>query len=403
MTAAGRHQDRTQRAPSLRALEAVLSRMPVGELELAYPDGTASVFRGASPGPSARVTVNRPGAARRVLLGGSIGMAEGYLEGDWDTPDLAAVLDLGLANVQRANTRTPAPLLPVHRAWHRLRENTPAGARRNIAYHYDLGNDFYELWLDETMTYSSALYCDPADPHCPDLHAAQRAKWDRLLELLQPGRGDHLLEIGCGWGGFAIHAAREAGCRVTGVTISERQHAYAAERVARAGLEDRVDIRLQDYRTIPEVFSGIVSIEMFEAVGEQYWPVYFRRVRELLAAGGHAAIQTITIAEDRFEEYRSRPDFIQRYIFPGGMLPSPERFARAAQDVGLAVGEPLFFGQSYARTLEHWLERFESARDQVLDLGFDERFIRLWRYYLAYCRAGFLSGNVDVMQVRLGT
>jgi cyclopropane-fatty-acyl-phospholipid synthase len=324
-------------------------------------------------------------------------MAEGYMAGDWDTPDLDAVLELGLANLMKQPVGLPHIRNPLERLWHALNDNSPTGSKRNIAAHYDLGNDFYELWLDPSMAYSSAIFEADEQP----LQAAQVHKWDALLEKLQPKRGDHILEIGCGWGGFAIHAARQADCKVTGVTLSEEQHAWAVNAVAEAGLEGSIDIRLQDYRTIPDGFTSAASIEMFEAVGHRWWPVFFGRLKELVKPGGAVALQTITIDDSRFEEYLHEPDFIQRYIFPGGMLPSPERFAESARCSGLSVGEPHFFGASYARTLERWRERFETALPQVRALGYDERFVRMWRYYLAYCRAGFNAGTVDVMQVRL--
>ncbi|MDH4139407.1 MAG: cyclopropane-fatty-acyl-phospholipid synthase family protein [Coriobacteriia bacterium] len=387
---------------SERIVTALLSRLAVGKLALRDANGSVAVFEGRRPGPLAEVTLIDPGAARRIVMSGSIGLAEGYIYGEWDTPDLSAVLDLGMANIQScALDRLPTPLQPVQRAWHRLRANTRNGARRNVAHHYDLGNDFYRLWLDDTMTYSSALFSKTSESTTEDLSEAQQRKWDRLLELLQPSTRDHLLEIGCGWGGFAMHVAQEAGCRVTAITLSEEQRDLAARRVADAGLDGRVEIRLQDYRDVSEVYTGIASIEMFEAVGEQYWPLFFRCLRDLVAAGGRIAMQTITICEESFDAYRARPDFTQRYIFPGGMLPSPERFRKAAEGQGLSVAEPQFFGQSYACTLEKWLERFDSVRDQVLAMGFDERFLRMWRYYLAYCRTGFRSGNIDVMQVAL--
>ncbi len=389
--------------PSLSefVLRMALTRMRRGELTLTTSDGAQRVLSGREPGPAAQIEVRHPRGARRAIADGSMGLAEGYLAGDWDTPDLDAVLALGIANVAEKPAGAPSMFDPVHRALHAMRSNTPKGSKRNIAAHYDLGNDFYRLWLDETMTYSSALYPAGVSAECEDLAAAQRRKWDHLLDLLQPSAKDRLLEIGCGWGGFAIHAAREAGCRVTGVTLSEEQHAWATRQVAEAGLEGRVDIRLQDYRHVGDEFSAIASIEMFEAVGEKWWPVFFRRLRELVGPGGAVALQTITIEDHRFEEYRRKPDFVQRYIFPGGMLPSPERFCSAAAAEGLNAQEPLFFGHSYAETLAAWQSRFEAAVPAVRDLGFDERFVRMWRYYLAYCRAGFSEGTIDVMQVRL--
>ncbi|NTU70481.1 MAG: class I SAM-dependent methyltransferase [Coriobacteriia bacterium] len=382
------------------ALGLALSRLRYGRLTLVAPGGAERVFEGAKPGPDARIDVSRDRAAWRAIVDGSMGLAEGYLAGDWDTPDLDAVLSLGVANLTHKPAGAHSAFAPLHRAYHALRDNSLSGSKRNIESHYDLGNDFYRLWLDETMTYSSALF-EADETSSNALVTAQRRKWDRMLELLQPSSGDHILEIGCGWGGFAMHAAREAGCKVTGVTLSNEQHAWATSAAEQAGLDDRVAFRLQDYRDIGEQFSAVASIEMFEAVGEKWWPVFFSRLAELTGPGRPVALQTITIEDHRFEDYRDKPDFVQRYVFPGGMLPSPERFVAAAGAAGLRADEPLFFGASYAATLAAWQERFEAAVPAVLALGFDERFLRLWRYYLAYCRAGFSGKTIDVMQVRL--
>jgi cyclopropane-fatty-acyl-phospholipid synthase len=374
----------------------VMSRLRRGELELVLHNGTEKHFVGAEPGPKARVVIRDPRGATQLLASTNIGLAEGYMDGHWDTPDLDAVLDLGLANlVDRPGALTP-PTTPLQRGRHAMRDNSPRGSKRNISKHYDLGNDFYRLWLDDTMAYSSAMF-DATD----DLRSAQLRKWDHLLDLLQPSAKDRLLEIGCGWGGFAVYAAQQSGCRVTGVTLSEEQRSWASNAVAEAGLEDLVDIRMQDYRAVPETYTAIASIEMFEAVGERWWPVFFQRLQDLLTPGGAAALQTITIDEARFDDYRRKPDFIQRYIFPGGMLPSPERFRTVAEAGGLGVAEEVHFGGSYARTLGEWRTRFEAAVPNVLEMGFDERFVRMWRYYLSYCRAGFDAETIDVIQVRL--
>lgn len=385
-------------------MAAVLKDLRTGELTIVMPDGREHRFTGAAPGPAARMIVKDPSVARRVLTGGDIALAESYMDGSWETPDLDAVLDFGLANLALGWTSdVPLPLRPAYRFWQALRDNDPkGGSKRNISYHYDLGNDFFELWLDDTMTYSSACFDDGAQPLSPEeLACAQRRKWDRVLELVQPSRGDHILEIGCGWGGFAIHAATEAGCRVTGLTLSEEQAVLARERVREHGLEGQVDIRLQDYREVSGTYSGIASIEMFEAVGERWWPTFFGRVKELLEPGHAAGLQVITIPDKDFEDYRRRSDFIRRYVFPGGMLPSPERFRASAEGAGLAVEEPRFFGADYASTLTAWAKRFEDVLPDVRALGFDDRFIRMWRYYLASCRTGFERGAIDVMQVRL--
>jgi cyclopropane-fatty-acyl-phospholipid synthase len=405
MTTMARNEDHGQRALSLWdvVLGGILGRVRFGELDVVMPDGSEYRFAGADPGPHAQVFVRDPSIVRRLVLGGDIALAEGYMDGSWDTPDLGAVLDLGLANVSKVwSADVPFVTRPLNRLWHAMKDNGPRGSRRNISHHYDLGNDFYKLWLDPTMTYSSGcLEADSAPLTEEQIESAQRRKWDRVLDLIQPGSRDHILEIGCGWGGFAVHAAREVGCRVTGLTLSEEQAEYARCRIREEGLEDRVDIRLEDYRDVAGVFSGIVSIEMFEAVGERWWSVFFARLRELLGKGGAAGLQVITIEDERYEDYRRSPDFIQRYVFPGGMLPSPERFRAFAQAEGLGVGDPRFFGRDYAWTLAAWADRFERVLPDLNALGFDERFIRMWRYYLAYCRTGFTSGAIDVMQVRL--
>ncbi|MDO8963018.1 MAG: cyclopropane-fatty-acyl-phospholipid synthase family protein [Coriobacteriia bacterium] len=384
----------------LRVLRPALEGIEAGTLCVRWADERRWSFGGVRPGPKATIVVPRPAAAlRRMLYNGATGFAEGYVAGDWDSPDLGALLRMATLNMP-ADTMLSGVLFPgelVDRAAHLLRPNSPAGSRRNIHAHYDLGNEFYSLWLDPSMTYSCAMF----DAECGSLDEAQTRKWDRLLDLLDPREGDDLLEIGCGWGGFAIHAARTRGLRVTGVTISDEQHAWALARVAEAGLSDRVEIRLQDYREITGTFDHVASIEMFEAVGERYWPTFFRTVRDRLRPGGVAALQTITIDHARFLDYRVRADFIQRYVFPGGMVPSPKAFEQAAADAGLRMQVPHFFGCDYAATLAEWERRFTSSIAEVRALGFDERFERVWRYYLAYCRAGFSSGMIDVMQVAL--
>ncbi|MGE5435510.1 MAG: class I SAM-dependent methyltransferase [Candidatus Doudnabacteria bacterium] len=392
--------------PFASLLGLVLRGIRVGTLSVTAPGGRVYRFGGRAPGPAAAITVRDPGLARKIIAGGDIALAEGYMDGSWDTDDLAAVLHLALANISAGWTAdVPFVLRPAHRLWHAMRDNDPAGgSRRNIEAHYDLGNDFYELWLDEGMTYSSAILGDgSARPTLDELEDGQRRKYDRILEMIQPGSRDHILEIGCGWGGFALHAAREAGCKVTGLTLSAEQAELARARVRDEGLDGMVDIRLQDYREVPGAYSAIASIEMFEAVGERWWPVFFRRIGELLERGRAAALQVITIEDSRYDDYKHNPDFIQRYVFPGGMLPSVERFVAAAAASGLEVGEPHMFGEDYAKTLGVWLDRFEAAQPRVRALGFDERFIRMWRYYLVYCRTGFEQGSIDVMQIRLST
>jgi cyclopropane-fatty-acyl-phospholipid synthase len=384
---------------TVRLTFAVLSRLRVGTLHVRWVDGSEHTFRGGTPGPEASVIVTDPRLTIRLLAAGEMGLGESYMDGMWETPDLGAVLDLGCANIMMQDDRPHlrSPLDPIQKLVHLTRPNTQRGAKRNIAAHYDLGNDFYRLWLDETMTYSSARF----DGEALDLAGAQRRKWDSLLDMLGADAGEHILEIGCGWGGFAVHAARTRGCRVTGITISEEQHGYARELAQASGVSTLVDIRLQDYRDVRGVFDHVASIEMFEAVGERWWPTLFGVVRDRLRRGGTAALQVITIRDRVFEAYRRAPDFTQRYIFPGGMVPSPSAFAQGARAAGLAEVAVERFGQDYARTLETWLDRFDDSTADIARLGFDERFCRMWRYYLAYCAAGFRAGNIDAMQVAL--
>jgi cyclopropane-fatty-acyl-phospholipid synthase len=382
-----------------RWLFRLLEQLRCGSITLRTPDGRHLEFAGARPGPHATLFLTDWQVCSDILSKGDIGLAEAYIAGRATTEDLTQLLLLGALNEQAIEQaihgRWWATL--VYRLRHWLRPNTRAGSRRNIHAHYDIGNDFYRLWLDGTMTYSSALFEDDLSRN---LEQAQSAKYARILRELGAQPGDHILEIGCGWGGFAEHAAR-AGCRITGITVSEAQLDYARARIATAGLQDRVDLRLCDYRDLEGQFDHIASIEMFEAVGERYWPGYFAALRERLKPGGRAVVQTITIAAAKFERYRSGTDFIQQYIFPGGMLPSPERFRAEAAVQGLAVAGMHAFGLDYAETLRRWHRRFDAVAAQVGEQGFDERFIRIWRFYLAYCEAGFRARATDVMQAVL--
>lgn len=393
-------QGLVRRTPlALRLLLGRLARLRIGSLEVDLPGGGRRRFEGPEPGPGARLVIRDPGMAGRVLLRGGLGFAEGYMAGEWDTPDLAGLLVLLDRNQEALGGGDGGSRLArlADLVLHRLRRNTRAGARRHIAAHYDLGNDFYRAWLDESMTYSCALFEREDQP----LADAQYNKYRSMLARLAPGPEDHLLEIGCGWGGFAIHAARETGCRVTGLTLSTAQLTEARARAAAAGVADRVEFRLQDYRDVTERFDHVVSIEMFEAVGEAYWPVFFRCLRERLRPGGRAAVQVITIDHRHFQRYRRGVDFIQRYIFPGGMLPSPEIFTRQAARAGLLARARSFHGADYARTLACWDRKLFAARRRLLEQGFDEGFLRMWHYYLAYCQAGFRNGKLDLLQLTL--
>lgn len=354
---------------------------------------------GARPGVAAALHIRRPYRLLwRALTGGDLGFGRAYVAGDWDTPDLRALMYLLAVNEPAFAKHEEGSWL--HRLLDRLRHgqraNSRTGSRRNIAFHYDLGNDFYQLWLDPSMTYSCALFEEETD----GLEEAQANKYRRLIELIAARPGDHILEIGCGWGSFAV-AAAAAGHQVTGITLSKAQLAWAEHQAWARGHAGRIELRLQDYRDLQGTYDHIVSIEMFEAVGERYWDQYMQTLRRRLRPGGRAALQVITIDEPTFAAYRRRPDFVQRHIFPGGMLPTPERFARAAAASGLRVTAQAFFGQDYARTLAIWHQRFLDRLEAVRALGFDERFVRMWRYYLAYCEAGFRDGRIDLMQVRL--
>ena len=331
---------------------------------------------------------------RRLLTGGDIGFAEGYIEGDWTSPDPVAVIALAARNSAglRRAIRGSMPVRAFERLRHLMRGNSKRGSRRNIEAHYDLGNDFYRLWLDGTMLYSAGLW----DAATPDLEAAQAAKLDRIAGLLDLSGGERVLEIGCGWGALAAHLAETADARVTGITLSPSQLAWARDVAASRGLSARVDLRLQDYRDVAETFDRVVSIEMFEAVGEAWWPIYFDTIARTLAPGGRAVLQVISIAEDRFDDYRRDTDFIQKHVFPGGFLPSKTAFTAAVERAGLQVAAAEHFGLSYAETLAEWRRRFHARWPEIEAQGFDDRFRRLWDYYLAYCEAGFREGAVDV-------
>jgi Cyclopropane fatty acid synthase and related methyltransferases len=385
---------------AFKAAARILARQwQAGVLVFVLPDGRELRLTGAEPGPKGRLLVRDYRFMRRVLASGDIGFAEGYMAGEWDTPDLSALLEvlaLNLSSIDKVASGNPL-MSAVHFIHHLLRPNTRAGSRRNIHAHYDLGNAFYSRWLDPTMTYSSARFEKPGEP----LSEAQKRKYRTLAESMELKPGQHVLEIGCGWGGFAEFAAREVGARVTGITISEEQYRFAKERIFREGLNERADIRLVDYRDVDGQFDRVASIEMFEAVGERWWPTYFGKIRDSLAPGGRAGLQIITIRDELFDGYRRRADFIQRYIFPGGMLPSEARLKAETAKAGLSWAGISRFGQNYADTLAEWARRFEDAWDEIRRLGFDERFRKLWRFYLSYCEAGFRTSRINVVQLSL--
>ncbi|MDB6452116.1 SAM-dependent methyltransferase [Falsirhodobacter sp. 20TX0035] len=375
----------------------VVRKLDHGHLRIVLPDGRAFDHQGAQPGPDAELHIHDPGVFARLVREGDLGFCEAYMDGEWSTPDLQAFLDLIHMDHEHIYDGFPgqAFLRAYERLRHWMRSNSKTQARRNIEYHYDLGNDFYRMWLDRTMTYSSALFETGEDT----LEEAQRRKYAALVDRMNVRPGEHVLEIGCGWGGFAEYAAAERGLRVTGLTISQAQYDFAVKRIAGAGLSDRVTLKLQDYRDEKGRYDGVASIEMFEAVGEAYWPAYFDAVRDALHPGRSAALQIITVSDARFQTYRHEVDFIQRYIFPGGMLPSPTALRREVERAQLRFDGSREFGQSYSRTLRQWYATFNDRWDEIQTMGFDDRFRRMWNFYLAACASTFACGNCDVTQV----
>jgi cyclopropane-fatty-acyl-phospholipid synthase len=369
----------------------MLRRLEHGRLVIALPDGAIITHRGIRPGPDAWLELHNWRPLLALILRGDTGFAESYIAGDWSSPDLAAFLHFGAENMEGVAHGTWATRL-VARLRHWNNRNSYRGSRRNIMAHYDLGNRFYARWLDASMTYSSAVYVAPDE----DLAAAQIRKLQRITALLQVAPGSNILEIGCGWGSLAEHLARE-GAHVTGLTLSPAQAEYAQDRLADAVLEERCEIALRDYRDETGLYDRVVSIEMLEAVGVAYWPTYFAALRARLKQGGRAVLQVITIAEDRFDAYRRDPDFIQCYIFPGGMLPTKSAIAAQAAAAGLVLKETEFFGKSYELTLVEWRRRFLRSWPETHSVdGFTPAFRRMWDYYLAYCIAGFATGMTDV-------
>lgn len=385
--------------PAARLFMAMAARLRAGHLQLVTPQGVRHLFGDAREQPGAELQVRDWRACERILRAGDIGLGEAWRDGWCDSPDLVALLQLALANEAVLDNFVHGHALA--RVWYRLRHwlnrNSRRGSRRNIHAHYDLGNDFYRRWLDPGMTYSSALFEGDVTR---SLAAAQAAKYQRIIDTLQIRPGSRVLEIGCGWGGFAEHAARQD-IQVHGITISPAQLAFARQRLADAGLAGQAQLELVDYRDLSGQYDHVVSIEMFEAVGERYWPQYFRTVCERLKPGGSALVQTITIADSHFERYRAGSDFIQQFIFPGGMLPSRQVFVERAAQAGLTLADGYHFGKDYAETLRRWRTVFEAEHEAISAQGFDAAFMRLWRLYLAYCEVGFESGRTDVVQFHL--
>ena len=370
-----------------------------GRMDFVLDDGRTFSAEGPGVGPMCEIRIHNSGIFERLLREGQLGFCDAYLDGQWSTPDLQAFMDYIHADNDEVFDSFPGQKLVQFyerfRFW--LQGNSKGQARKNISYHYDLGNDFYGLWLDKTMTYSSAIFEDGQD----SLEKAQTAKYASMVDQMGVKAGDHVLEIGCGWGGFAEYAAKDRGLNVTCLTISKEQIKYAQDRINAAGLTELVQFKLQDYRDETGVYDGIASIEMFEAVGEKYWPSYFQTVHDRLKPGAHATLQIITVRNDRFDVYRKGVDFIQKYIFPGGMLPSPEVLAQQVEKAGLNVVKSIEFGESYSQTLRRWHDTFNDKWDQVVAMGFDDRFRRMWNFYLTSCAATFHYGNCDVTQITI--
>lgn len=381
-----------RRSAATRLVLDMASGLRGGTVMFCLPDG--DVVECGQGAPSLNCVIHDENVFERVLAHGDIGFAEGYMAGEWESDSLGDLLTLLASNRDTLARALHGSMwrLIGHRLRHLLRSNTRKGSRRNIEAHYDLGNAFYCAWLDPTMSYSSARFSSPEQ----SLQDAQLNKYRTLLQAMDVQPGQHLLEIGCGWGGLAEVATTEFGCRVTGLTLSPSQLAWARERAARGGFDDRAEFHLRDYRDERGQYDHIVSIEMIEAVGERFWPTYFSQLQACLKPGGRVGIQAITIAEELFASYRRGTDFIQRYIFPGGMLPSPAVMRRQADRSGLRIVDQQAFGAAYARTLVCWRDAFEAQLAEVRTQGFDERFIRMWRFYLSYCEAGFRAGSTDV-------
>ena len=402
LTSTSQFQLPTTAPTAARAMLHLLAGLRHGRLDVQLPDGTQSRFGAAdAAGPHAAIRLSNWKVCAAALKSGDIGFAEGFIAGDWTTPDLPALMKLFVANRDAVESMVYGQWWGrlLYRAKHLLNRNSRRGSRKNVHAHYDLGNPFYRLWLDPTMNYSSAWFEGDATRSLSD---AQHAKVRRALAECHLQPGQRLLEIGCGWGALAEKAVGEFAAEVTAVTLSTEQLAYAQQRVNDAGLAGRVDLRLQDYRDIDDApFDAIASIEMFEAVGREYWPGFFATLHDKLKPGGRACIQSITIRDDLFERYIAGTDFVQQYIFPGGLLPSPSQFRAQAQAVGLEVVNELAFGADYAETLRRWRERFLAEESGVRRIGFDTRFMRIWEFYLGYCEAAFDGGNTDVIQFTL--
>tara|TARA_Y100001970_G_scaffold124859_1_gene154565 strand:- start:12401 stop:13627 length:1227 start_codon:yes stop_codon:yes gene_type:complete len=383
----------------LKFIKLLLQRIRFGSLSVNFPGNVNMTFIGKESGPDAQIKIQKTRVIRRLFFSGSLGFADSYIDGDWETEDLTKLLEFAVINTSAWGRLQKGirVIRLINKIKHFLRMNTKNGSKKNIAAHYDLGNSFYKLWLDKTMSYSSGIF----DEDISDLESAQIRKHERLLGLLDTTKSKSVLEIGSGWGSFALFAASKGNHKIKGITISEEQYKESIKRLNESKMNDQVQFCLQDYRDITGSFDNIISIEMIEAVGESYWETYFKKVAEALKPGGNFVIQVITIKDDIFYDYRERVDFIQRYIFPGGMLPSRKKLIEHTRKAGFKWVNEKSFSQDYAKTLKAWSSNFELFKPEIENLGFDEKFFRCWRYYLSYCQAGFKTGHTDLLQIVL--
>ena len=381
------------------ALEKMLSNLNIGEINVTFPDGEIKNFKGEKLGPIADVTFLTEKSIKDSILGGSLGFCEAFVDGDIKSNNIGKLIEIGGHEESGLNTSGKGYFFfkLLNKVFHLINNNTINGSKRNISAHYDLGNNFYELWLDKSMTYSSAYFNSNKD----SLFEAQQNKYKKISKIANLEKRSEVLEIGCGWGGFAEFTAKNYNSLVTAITISKEQFEFTKKRIEKNGLNKFIDVKLIDYRKIKGSFDRIISIEMIEAVGERYWPIYFSQIKKLLKPNGNAAIQVITIDDKYFDDYKKFPDFIQKYIFPGGMLPSISALEKPIQQSGLKIDKIDSFGKDYASTLSIWSKQFNSAWPKISKLGFDNRFQRMWNLYFAYCEGGFKSGSIDVKQIKL--
>lgn len=376
-----------------------IKKFSYGSIQIEFSDGYIENIKAKKPGPKAMLKINKPNAAKEIIQGGSVAFAESYINKDISTDNLTNLIHYCALNNDQAESTFNISILKkiIHKIFHYKNKNTKNQAKKNISFHYDLGNKFYEYWLDKTMTYSSAIFNNKSI----ELEAAQNNKYKKLAELSAIKNGDQILEIGCGWGGFAEFIGNNYDCNLTAVTISKEQYEYTKKRIFDANLSHKIEVLLCDYRNITGKFDKIVSIEMFEAVGKQYWNTFFKKIENILKPKGSISLQLITIDDNIYDVYKTNPDFIQKYIFPGGMLPSDKILKELINKTSLKINSIDSFSKDYAKTLNIWNKEFNKKWDKIEKLGFDENFKLLWNYYLSYCEGGFLSKNIDLKQIKL--